>query len=89
MDYIQHPKHGILPVEAITDLQKERGWKVIDINKFMKNKFIESTINNLNKMTRSQLIEYAKDTPVRVEQNMLKDILLERLIKNERDKLDK
>ena len=89
MDYIQHPRHGILPVSAITETQEKRGWKIIDINGFMKNKFIASTINNLNNMTRSQLIEYAKDTPVHVEQNMLKDLLLERLIKNERNKLNK
>jgi hypothetical protein len=89
MEYIQHPRHGILPVESISEVQEKRGWKVIDINKFMKNKFVHSTIKNLKNMIRSDLIEYARSESVFVEKNVLKDDLLRDLLEHERNKLDK
>lgn len=88
MDYIQHPRHGILPVESISEIQEKRGWKIIDINVFMKKKFTVSIITNLKRMTRLELLDVAKKEGVTVEQNMLKDDLLERLVDNEKYKLE-
>jgi len=88
MDYIQHDVHGVLSVDFITKEQIERGWKVIDIDVFLKEKKSNGRIGQLEKMTRAELVEFAKIAGVNLDQNPTKAIALERLIKYERDKID-
>jgi len=87
MNYIQHDVHGVLSVDFITKEQIDRGWKVIDIDAFLKEKKLNGRIGQLEKMTRAELVEFAKVAGVVLEQNSTKAAALGRLIKYEQDKV--
>ena len=81
MKFIKHEKHGIIQVHEITPVQKEHGWKVINLEDEIKKEPVKDIIDikPIDDMTKSEVEEYGRELGVELDKrktkaNMLKDL---------------